>query len=82
MLSYADAVAAVMAKPLATGLAALAAALKRARFTLERVDEQTPFKGPWYAALRAVRFSSVPMGLAWYARKCIRPKTTFSAVTP
>ena len=70
LLSYADADAAAMAKPLATGLTALAAALKRARFatfTLERVDEHASFKSPLYAALRAVGFSSVPKGLAWYA---------------
>lgn len=69
LLSYGDADAVAMAKPLAIGLTALAAALKRekrATFTLERVDDQTPFKSPLYAALRAIGFSSAPKGLAWY----------------
>ena len=69
LLSYGDADAVAMARPLAIGLTALAGALQRAKFasfTLERVDDQTPFKSPLYAALRAVGFSSVPKGLAWY----------------
>lgn len=69
LLSYGDAQAVAMARPLAMGLTALAGALKRAKsatFTLERVNDQTPFKSPLYAALRAIGFSSVPRGLAWY----------------
>ncbi|KQX21332.1 ATP-dependent helicase [Variovorax sp. Root434] len=69
LLSYGDADAVAMARPLAIGLTALAAALKReklATFTLERVDDQTPHKSPLCAALRAIGFSSAPKGLAWY----------------
>ncbi|MDF5890249.1 ATP-dependent helicase [Pseudomonas syringae pv. syringae] len=58
------------AQPLAAGLAALALALKRGRhasFTLELVDDQTTFKSPLCAALRAVGFSSASKGLTWYA---------------
>ncbi|MEC5317692.1 ATP-dependent helicase [Brenneria populi subsp. brevivirga] len=69
LLSYGDADDADMARPLAAGLTALATALNRERhgsFTLERVDEQSANKSPLAAALRAIGFSSVPKGLAWY----------------
>lgn len=70
LLSYGDADAVAMARPLAAGLTALAAALKRERhgttFTLERVDDQLAYKSPLAAALRAIGFSSAPKGLAWY----------------
>lgn len=69
LLSYCDADPAAMARPLAAGLTALAIALKRERhgsFTLERVDDQSTYKSPLTAALRAIGFSSAPKGLAWY----------------
>ncbi|AST28110.1 ATP-dependent helicase [Ralstonia pseudosolanacearum] len=69
LLSYGDADAAAMARPLADGLTALAIALKRERqgaFTLERVDDQLTYKSPLAAALRAIGFSSAPKGLTWY----------------
>lgn len=69
LLSYGDADAVAMTRPLAIGLTALAAALKReklATFTLERVDGQAPYKSALCAALRAIGFSSAPKGLAWY----------------
>jgi len=69
LLSYGDAQADAMARPLAAGLTALAIALKRAgqrSFTLERVDDQLTYKSPLVAALRAVGFSSGAKGLTWY----------------
>ncbi|MDH6164942.1 ATP-dependent Lhr-like helicase [Variovorax boronicumulans] len=70
LLSYGDAEAVAMARPLAAGLTSLATALKRERhaaFTLERVDNQSTYKSPLCAAIRAIGFSSAPKGLAWYA---------------
>ncbi|MFJ4131483.1 hypothetical protein [Pseudomonas cyclaminis] len=69
MLSYVDVEAVAMTKPLAIGLTALAAALKReklAPFTPERVDNQSPNKSPLCAAPRAIGFSNAARGLAWY----------------
>ncbi|MFB9241340.1 ATP-dependent helicase [Massilia antarctica] len=68
LLSYGDADAVDMARPLAAGLTALAIALKREQhgtFTLELVDDQSTYKSPLCAALRAIGFSSAPKGLAW-----------------
>jgi ATP-dependent Lhr-like helicase len=70
LFSYGDLNSDHMTKPLAAGLAALAVALKRGRhasFTLELVDDQSAFKSPLSAALRASGFSSAPKGLAWFA---------------
>jgi ATP-dependent Lhr-like helicase len=69
LLSYGDADAMAVARPLAAGLTALATALKRegqGSFTLERVDDQSAYKSPLAAALRAIGFSSAPKGLTWY----------------
>lgn len=53
----------------ASGLRALAAALKRERsrvFTLENIDGQQAFASPAADALPAAGFSRVPQGYAWY----------------
>ncbi|MBF8668360.1 ATP-dependent helicase [Pseudomonas putida] len=69
LLSYGDSDADNMARQLAGGLTALAAALKRGKstnFTLERVDDQSVYKSPLCAALRAIGFTSAAKGLTWY----------------
>jgi ATP-dependent Lhr-like helicase len=69
LFCYGDVNSDDMAETLAACLSALAVALKRGRhasFTLELVDDQSAFKSPLSAALRAIGFSSASKGLAWY----------------
>lgn len=69
LLTYIDADDPALAPLLSTGLAALAAALKREKhlmFTLEMVDDRPVRTTKLDAALRACGFSMVPKGLSWH----------------
>lgn len=69
LLTCFDAEDPTIAKAVAAGMTALAAALKRERphmFTLEMVDDRPAVTSGLSDGLRAVGFSRVPKGLGWY----------------